>query len=730
MKYVYTNMSFESTLTHPLDAFQMEGVKSMNSNHSIMVAAPTGSGKTIFAEYSWYLSREAGTKMIYSAPLKAISNQKFNDFKKKFGEDNVGIITGDVVVNENADLLIMTTEILRALVFSHDGRLNNVKWVVFDEIHYINDPSRGSVYEETLILMPNDMRAVFLSATVPNANEFATWFGGLKNHQVDVIFTTKRPVPLSFHVISNNEIKDIAEFDKIKSDSPTVIDKKLVKLLQDNQMTPSIFFSCNKIRIEALANRLSKEGDIVTVYESKNIKKTFEDLLRKYKIPEEYTFHQKYMGYAVEGIAVHHAGMPPYVKEIIEMLFCKGMLPILISTETFAVGVNSPVRSVVFESLHKFDGSEHRLFKESEFVQMAGRAGRRGFDTEGSVFVLYDPTVPKNMMAKLIVGKPEALRSSLKMSAGFVLRCMQRNIDIEDVIKCTFDSFVVFKPTDTELAQARLFETKRVLWKKLLSRVDIWKFVKVGMKCTMIDGTLGIFLEVSSNGAYKVILIDDSVDDSISSSGVAEIDMKLNMKIKNFDSALILSKLKKIGQVERPEKYDDIMEYIILSNIDAGLLGDFQEYKKWLESENLCRSTLLTPLGEIAACIGSICPALGSKLLSDDIQDEDIVAAVATFSAARDNSSSGKSFKIPFADYCPFSLDFDLVSGVNKWFAGGSIEDICKAGNMFEGNLISCITQTRNAIAELITAGGPNEKLQSIHDKLNRGVISFGSLYL
>ena len=719
-------MTFESTLSHPLDAFQKQGVKSMSENHSIMVAAPTGSGKTIFAEYSWYLSREAGTKMIYSSPLKAISNQKYRDFSRKFGEENVGIITGDVVVNENADFLILTTEILRALVFARDGRLNNVKWVVFDEIHYIIDPSRGTVYEETLILMPDTMRAVFLSATVPNSKDFATWFGGLKNHQVDVVFTAKRPVPLSFHVIDNNEIKDIAEFDKIKNDAPTTIDKKLVKLLQENHMTPSIFFSCNKIRIEALANRLSKEGDIVSVYESKNIKKNFEDLLRKYKIPEEYTFHQKYMGYAVEGIAVHHAGMPPYVKEIIEMLFCKGMLPILISTETFAVGVNGPARSVVFESLHKFDGSEHRLFKESEFVQMAGRAGRRGFDTEGSVFVLYDPTVPKNMMAKLIVGKPEALRSSLKMSAGFVLRCMQRNIDVEDVIKGTFDSFVVFKPTDTELAQSRLFETNRVLWKKLLSRVDIWKFVKVGMKCFMVDGKIGVIKEVATNGAYKVVLGDGS----IASSGVVEIDMKLNMKIKDFDSALILSKLKNIGSVMRPENHDDIMEYIQSSNINAGLMDDYQEYKKWLENENLCRSTLLTPLGEIAAGIGSICPALGAKLLGEDIADEDIVAAVATFSAARDNSSSGKSFKIPFADYCPFSLDFDLVSGVKKWFAGGSIEDICKAGNLFEGNLISCVTQSRNAVMELINAGGPNEKLQNIHEKLNRGVVRFGSLYL
>jgi hypothetical protein len=235
----------------------------------------------------------------------------------------------------------------------------------------------------------------------------------------------------------------------------------------------------------------------------------------------------------------------------------------------------------------------------------------------------------------------------------------QEQVDVEDVIKGTFDSFVVFKPTETDLAQGRLFESKCRLWSQLLSLADIWKFVRVGMKCFMDDGKIGVIKEVSSNGAYKALVGDDIV-----SSGIVEIDMKLDMKIKNFDSALILSKLKKIGQVARPVKYDDIMEYIQSAYTNRGLLDDYQGYKKWLESENLCRKTLLTPLGEIAACIGSICPALGSKLLSDDIQDEDIVAAVATFSAARDNSSSEKSFKIPFADYYPFSLDYDLVAGV------------------------------------------------------------------
>jgi superfamily II RNA helicase len=264
------------------------------------------------------------------------------------------------------------------------------------------------------------------------------------------------------------------------------------------------------------------------------------------------------------------------------------------------------------------------------------------------------------------------------------------------------------------------------LWGKLLSQVDIWKFAKVGMKCTMKNGQPGVIKEVASNGACKVVLGDDS----IVSTGVVEIDMKLDMKIKNFDSALILSKLKKIGQVARPENYDDIMEYINSSNINRELLDEYYEYKNWLESELLCDGTKLTPLGEIAAKIGAICPVLGAKLLTGNIDDEDVVAIVASFSAARDNSSSGKSFKIPLADYCPFSLDFDLIDGVKRWFSGETIEDICSTSNMFEGNLISCITQTRNAIMELINTVGSNDQLEKIHEKLNRDVVCFGSLYV
>jgi hypothetical protein len=172
------------------------------------------------------------------------------------------------------------------------------------------------------------------------------------------------------------------------------------------------------------------------------------------------------------------------------------------------------------------------------------------------------------------------------------------------------------------------------------------------------------------------------------------------------------------------------MEYINSANTNRGLLDDYQEYRQWLESENLCNGLVLTPLGEIAAHVGSICPVLGAKLLSGDVQDETIVAVVSMFSAARDNSSSGKALLLPFADYCPFSVDWDLVSGAKKWFNGDSIEDICKAGNIFEGNLIGVITQTRNAIMELVIASGSNAKLENIHEQLNRGVVRFGSLYL
>jgi len=725
-------MSFESTLKHPLDQFQKDAINAMDLDHSVFVAAHTSSGKTVIAEYAYFISD--GTRVIYTAPLKAISNQKYKDFSKKFGAENVGIITGDVVKNETANLLIMTNEIFRIMVIKRDQRIHDVKWVIFDEVHYINDPSRGSVWEESIILLPDTMHCVFLSATVPNAVEFSKWFSKLKNHPVDVVSTKRRPIPLKFHVIHDNEIKDIESFDRILADSPEEITKDTIKMLYDSKLTPCIIFSCNKKKIDRLAQKLYKSVNILSTHESKNIRRHFNDLLRKCQVPEDSVYHQKYVEYACEGIGVHHAGIVPYVKEIIEILYCKGIIPVLISTETVAVGFNAPARAVIIDSLFKYDGLNNRVLKESEFIQFCGRAGRRGFDEEGRVFVLHDPAVEKKVVSKLIDGRPETLHSSLRMSANLVLNCIQRNLNVEDIIDDSFDSSCSFVPTDEDRQQVYNYNQRSTKWLDVLSRPDIWRHTKKGYTCTLDSGITGTFTEISHNGRYKVT----GDDGNEYSSGVVEIlgpdrkplDFK-KMKIKDFVSACAIADLQKIPFTDKHPKYEKVMEYEQLKETNDHLLREYYDYVHWLENENMMKDGLLTPVGEIGCSITSICPVLGTKLLDDTMKDVDIVMLISTFFAQLDNSSIGTEFDLPYRSYTPRFLNWNLVKAAKMWYDGNDIPEICAELDLFEGNLVSVLTQVNNTLNELIAAKPDDvEKLENIQKQHFRGILKTASLYV
>jgi superfamily II RNA helicase len=708
-------MSFLDGLKHSLDHWQLDAIASMEKNHSVFCAVPTGSGKTILAEYAAFISN----KVIYTSPLKAISNQKYHDFSEKF--ESVGILTGDVQVNEDANILILTTEILRKMLAVSDPRLNEVSWIIFDEVHYMNDAARGTVWEESLILLPDHIRCVFLSATVPNANAFAKWYSDMHSHTVDTFSISKRPVPLTFKVIADR-MYDIDEFDSIVADEPTIVDHDVIKILFEEKLTPSIVFSCNKKRIETVARRLARRGGFIAKYESNAIKKAFDDLLRKVGTTE--TFHVKYREYAIEGVGCHHAGMLPYCKEIIEHLFCAGMLPILVSTETFAIGVNAPARSVVFESLEKFDGNEHRMFCPHEFVQMAGRAGRRGFDVDGRVIVLHDPTIPKDTVGKLVRGKPQPLRSSMYMSPQLVLQCVQRRIDIAKIIESSFETFTAFKPSDEELEQARAYERQTKSWRILLAHKELWKFWK-DHECVLETGVRGKIVDAKPN--YKVF----GEDGNAYTRGIVEIidvDWK-KIKIKGMIAQLEIGKLKKRPHVDKPERYDQIDEYMQLSECNDAMFEEYRSLYDWLVTEKLIADGEITPLGEIACGISSMCPALGTRLLDTSAKDADIVHAIATFPAEA-TESIGEELLSPYDAYGPSRVNWNLVRAAGEWYRGSSMEEVCATYDLFEGNTYMCLTQVKNILMELIAVAPEKAKLESILEKIDRDCLKVKSLYL
>ncbi len=450
-----------------LDKFQEDAILAIEKNNSVIVSAPTGSGKTLIADYIISRDIEKKTKVIYTAPIKALSNQKYKDFCFDYGEENIGLLTGDTVKNPNATILIMTTEIYRNMLMSNDDIINNLSYVIFDEIHFISDIERGYVWEESIIFSKQNTRFLCLSATIPNAKEFANWISVIKNHKVEVIEHNKRPIPLKTNffdvelgICELDEIKEILEipdyygamkqgirrrsfmgnskYDYKRIKAPSHIE--LIKDIYDK--LPCLFFSFSRSKCEKMAEELTNSnlfepnGEIIKIV----IKKL------KESPPEINTLKSTILlkKTLAKGIGFHHAGLIPILKDIVEELFSLGLIKVLYTTETFAVGINMPAKTVCFEALRKFDGINFRDVSSKEFFQIAGRAGRRGIDEIGYVIPMINRNDFEYSKIKKIISKDiEPIRSQFKISPNTVLNMILRHstAQIDEILCESFDSY-------------------------------------------------------------------------------------------------------------------------------------------------------------------------------------------------------------------------------------------------------------------------------------------------
>jgi len=471
-----------------LDNFQKYAVQAIEEKNHILITAHTGSGKTLPAEYAIQKFCRSGKKVIYTSPIKSLSNQKFHEFSAKFPEISFGILTGDIKFNPEADCLIMTTEILRNTLFQQEmiekGTIEKDKLslhfsmdintelacVIFDEIHYINDAGRGKVWEETIIKLPKQVQMVMLSATIDKAETFAEWIENIKETPVWLAPTSIRVVPLthysyySVHPSQYKKIKDKSKATLLKSiddkiiplkkpneqidlDAFTILQKidsymrkyrhftrnkyilnKVVNKLQTEKMLPAICFVFSRNKTEEYAKSIEStlfeedEGHIPNI-----IQKECTEILRKLPNYEEYINLPEFTmmtSLLEKGIAVHHSGIMPVLREMVELLFSKGYIKLLFATETFAVGINMPTKTVLFTSIIKFDGSTFRNLYSNEYTQMAGRAGRRGLDTIGHVIHLNNMfEVPYHCeYSALFSSIPQTLRSKFNINFNLLLR--------------------------------------------------------------------------------------------------------------------------------------------------------------------------------------------------------------------------------------------------------------------------------------------------------------------
>ena len=465
-----------------LDQFQEEAIAAINDDHSVIVTAPTGAGKTVIAEYAVEKCLQTNKRVIYTAPIKALSNQKYRDFQSEYG-DKIGIVTGDVVLNPYAQVLLMTTEIFRNTIFDDIERLQDVSYVIFDEIHYINDIERGTVWEESIIFAPQHIKFVSLSATIPNINSFAEWMQSVREIDIKVVEELERPVPLEHHLYFSgfgigklghlNDLRQTAKRQKRKDENRRddtskkpkgIINTELIPYLTKQNRLPCLYFCFSRKRCEGNAHYYASSGqhELLDTEKQEQILEKFDALCIQFDIVEEQVITD-FRQLISCGIAYHHAGMLPTLKEVVERLFTSGLIQLLFTTETFAVGINMPACTVVFDSLEKFDGVSFRYLEAREYHQMAGRAGRRGIDTVGYVYAQVNPKyATHDDVSKAISNTIEPITSQFNLSYSSILNLYEKYGDeIYDVYTMSLSNHQNYKRLSDLNKQIALLDEKR-----------------------------------------------------------------------------------------------------------------------------------------------------------------------------------------------------------------------------------------------------------------------------
>ncbi|MDD5495980.1 MAG: DEAD/DEAH box helicase [Candidatus Omnitrophica bacterium] len=445
------------------DPFQKEAIDHIDNGHSVIVSAPTGAGKTAIAEYIIENAIRKSQGVIYTAPIKALSNQKFRDFQHQF-RDDIGILTGDVALNQEAPVLIMTTEIFRNKILDEPDSLNRYSWIIFDEVHYIDNPERGTVWEESLMFLPAHMKILALSATIPNIKEFARWISSIHKKEVRTVIEEKRPVPLHFFYQCHNQVVEkVDAIRKIRRVRPNRLGT-LINYIRDRQGLPCIYFVFGRRRAEYLASELYG-FNFLNADEKNKMLSLYDSLCVRFDLKHEKSASEM-IPFIEKGIAFHHAGMLPTLKEVIERLFTSRLLKVIFTTETFALGINMPSRTVVFDELRKFYGSYIRNLKTRDFYQMAGRAGRRGIDQEGFVYSRINPhRIYIDEVKRIIYGKSEEVRSQFNTSYATILNLYEKYTEgLPKIYPLSFHYFQSGKQRQKEAV--RLMDSKLRLLKE------------------------------------------------------------------------------------------------------------------------------------------------------------------------------------------------------------------------------------------------------------------------
>jgi superfamily II RNA helicase len=738
-----------------LDSFQKHAISAIKRGEDVLVTAHTGSGKTVPAIFGIAHSLAANKKIIYTSPIKSLSNQKLFELRQKFPD--IGILTGDIKFNPDAQCVIMTTEILRNILYQKESphvSINDIDKIIFDEVHYINDPDRGRVWEECIILAPRNITLIMLSATIDRADEFASWIGNIKQKPINLIPTSHRVVPLEHYVYmpddgNSNPLVKIVDsnhlfqnYNQIKQNYKRYYSSKIINpfidYLKNHQLVPALFFIFSRKECEKLAR--SVHVSVVSSEEACEIDNIFNYEMRHYKkiyecSPQYIEIHKLLL----KGIAYHHSGLVPILKEVIEILFAKGLVKVLFATETFAVGVNMPTKTVVFPKLSKYSNGNFRSLRTDEYLQMAGRAGRRGLDKFGVVILLpTDELMEMNTLKRMMTGKSPSITSKFKLNYQFLLKILNNEqYKLETFMDKTLLSIDNQTQIENHKVEQHLIESKAHHGLK----PDDLKVVEeyhIGLK--RLDNLKGNARKRES------IKLDKSKHHVKNFQSV-------NTRYENY-----LKQKKDIVHLEGSIKY---LETCV--NMDVVKMVKYLKENKYIDSETnriLHRGIIASEISECNEIM------LTEIILADffmDLSQEEIVATLAAFIEEKTNDSVNfDTLEVPdgvkqvlgninyiaddFGEYehnsgidigSDWNLYLSFIGPAYDWACGKTIKEIySKYADVYEGTFIRNILRINNIldniknIAEMIGNAELIKKLENIGTLLIRDNVTTESLYI
>lgn len=753
-----------------LDDFQSNGCFAIQNNNNVLITAHTSAGKTTIAEYAIALSISLGKKVYYTSPIKTLSNQKYFDFENTFG--NVGILTGDIKLNPEANIIVLTTEILRNKLDHELDQFADIHCVIFDEVHYFNDPERGFVWEECITKLPKHVLLVMLSATIDKAEEFANWVVTCRNRNCYLIGTNWRPVPLNHYVYTKDEIIMINKhktgllqdkLDKVYQyyDKEKITKHRLLGIssfLGKNHLFPAICFSFSRKKCVEYCSMLKRGTPFLSQEEVKQTKliihKVFSTNLHFYKeIPSTVELLQ----FLEHGLAIHHSGLLPIQKELVEILFSHGLIKFLFATETFAVGVNMPTKTVIFTELSKYDGHSDfpRILRYDEFMQMSGRAGRRGKDDQG--FVIYCPLrnlEEKHMIISLFKGRAAKLCSQYDEGSNTFLRLL--NISVENTEITNFYKSTLFgleSMKHMKYIQAEL-ENLEANYDNLESKHSVNRLTEE--EALLLEEYDSLNISFENAGNKLKIKIGKKLDD---------LEKKFTQKLRDWITRY--DELKKMdGNIHSLKNSIDNQMNSIEKNIDV--VSDFNEKLELIKKQD--GKMMITSYGKIVASLSNCSEiVLGKvvqlKLLENsswktvgivlacfapdkkmtDISEDDIWADV---SQKLDEETTGVLDKI--WNYYLHILEvydennlthrmimsFEFIEPFLMWLERKPLIEILQKYDNFDGNFVKNIYKIRDICQELLKVcqnfnlGELQEKIMVLLENLIYGIGEFNSLYI